>query len=49
MIGDWNEDHKNVRLNYAKANFDESRKFFKGVQWNGLMEGKTAQEKYEIF
>ena len=28
MIEGWNEDHKNVQLNYAKANFDESRKFF---------------------
>ena len=32
MIEGWKEDHKNVRLNYAKANFDELRKFFKGIE-----------------
>ena len=35
MIEGWKENHKNVRINNAKVNFDELRKFFKGVEWNG--------------
>ena len=36
-----------MRLNYANANFDKLGKFFKGMEWNELMEGKTVLEKYE--
>ena len=43
------EDHKNGRFNYAKGNFTELRKFFGTINWKALMEGKTAQEKYEAF
>ena len=43
------EDYKNGRLNHAKANFVELRKFFGSINWKALMEGKTVQEKYEIF
>ena len=43
------EDHKNGRLNYARTNFVELRKFFGRVNWKVLMEGKNVQEKYEAF
>ena len=34
MIEGWNEEHKNVKQNFTKANFVELRKFFKsGVEW----------------
>ena len=49
VILSYKEDHKNGRLNYAKANFVELRKFFGNINWKALMKGKTVQEKYETF
>ena len=38
-------DYKNGRLNYVRANFEDFRKFFGRID-GGIMNGKTAQEKY---
>ena len=43
------EDYKNGILNYARAKFEDLRKFFETLDWRGIMSGKRAQEKYEIF
>ena len=43
------EDYKNGRLNYARTNLKDLRKFFGGIDCRGILNGKTAQEKYEIF
>ena len=45
----WNEEYKIGRLNHAKSNFVDLRKYFGDVDWKQIMEGKTVQEKYEIF
>ena len=42
------EDYKNGKLNYAKANSEDLMKFFGRIEWGGIMNSKTAQEKYEI-
>lgn len=43
------EDHKEERLNYARANFEELRNFFGRVNWKNIMNNRTVQEKCEIF
>ena len=43
------EDHKKGRLNYAKANFAELRKFFGTIEWKRIMKEMTVQDKYEKF
>ena len=43
------DEYKNGRLNYAKANFEGLREFFGRIDWRAIMNGKTTQEKYEIF
>ena len=40
---------KNGKLNYARAKFEDLRKFFGGIDWRGIMNDKTAKEKYKIF
>ena len=45
----YKEDYKSRRLNYAKAKFDELRIFHGKINWRNIMEGKTIQEKYDIF
>ena len=45
----WKEDHKNGRLNHARANFEELRKFFGNIDWKNVMKDLTVQEKYELF
>ena len=46
---EYEEEHKNGRLNYAKANYKELKKFGGSTNWKEIMEGKTVQEKYETF
>ena len=43
------DNYKSGRLNYARANFEGLREFFERTDWRAIMNGKTAQEKYEIF
>ena len=42
-------DYKSGRLNYVRANFEGLREFFERTDWRAIINGKTAQEKYEIF
>ena len=43
------KDFKNEALNYSRAIFQDLRRFFGRIDWRVIMDGKTAQEKYEIF
>lgn len=43
------EDYREERLNYAKANFIELKKFYRQINWKDLLKDKQVQEKYEIF
>ena len=36
-------------MNYAKANFEELSKYLGSIIWKETMQGKTVQERYEIF
>ena len=36
------EDYKNGRLNYARANFEDLRTYFESINWGGIMSGKTV-------
>ena len=42
-------EYKNRRLNYARANFEGLRDIFGRTDWKAIKNGKTTQEKYEIF
>ena len=43
------DDYKSGRLNHVKANFEGLREFSGRTDWKAITNGKTAQEKYEIF
>ena len=44
-----NEDYRNGRLNHAKANFTELKRFYGDIEWKKLLEGKQVQIKYTEF
>ena len=44
-----NEEYRNGRLNHAKANFTELKRFYGDIEWKKLLEGKQVQAKYIEF
>ena len=48
-VEEWKEEHRNGRLNHAKANFTELKRFYGSFEWKKLLEGKQVQDKYEVF
>ncbi len=45
----FNEEYKNERKNYAKADFTGLKKFYGELDWNNLLRGMEVQKKYEVF
>ena len=44
-----NEEYRKGRLNHAKADFMELKRFYGNIEWKKLLEGKQVQEKYAEF
>ena len=45
----FNEEYKNERRNYAKANFTELKKFYREIDWSESLRGMEVQKKYDVF
>ena len=43
------ETHKRNRRNYAKANYEELRKYFQELNWSEMYNCEDVQRKYDIF
>ena len=37
------------KLNYAKANYNATKRFFNEIDWTKIKELKDVQEKYDLF
>ncbi len=44
-----NEEHHAGRLNYCKADFDNTRKFFQEERWDRFLKATGVQEKWDEF
>ena len=43
------ENYEIVRLDYARTNFEDLRKYFGSTDWREIMSGEIVQEKYKTF
>ena len=48
MTPEYDEWYRLKRYNYSKTNFNGLRTFLENVDWSGMYEVATIQEKYEM-